>query len=211
MGGYTKEADRYPHDQSALLFIDPYNDFLSTGGKIWPLVADVAIQVGLLDNLRAVVTAVRGAGIRVFIVPHRRWEPGDFTRWDHATPYQVRSGEVQTFAKGTWGGEWHPEFAPQAEDILIKEHWGANGFANTDLDFLLKQNGIRRVILIGLIANTCVEGTARFATELGYHVTLVRDATAAFDKARMHAAHELNGPTFAHVILTAKELAAAIA
>jgi nicotinamidase-related amidase len=38
--------------------------------------------------------------------------------------------------------------------------------------------------------------------ELGYHVTLVRDATAAFTKEMMHAAHELNGPTFAHEILT---------
>ncbi|MCY1462913.1 hypothetical protein D9M71_807390 [compost metagenome] len=37
--------------------------------------------------------------------------------------------------------------------------------------------------------------------ELGYHVTLVRDATAAFSKEMMHAAHELNGPTFAHSIV----------
>jgi nicotinamidase-related amidase len=37
--------------------------------------------------------------------------------------------------------------------------------------------------------------------ELGYHVTLVRDATAAFSPEMMHAAHELNGPTFAHSIV----------
>ena len=46
--------------------------------------------------------------------------------------------------------------------------------------------------------------------ELGYHVTLVRDATAAFTKAMMHAAHELNGPTFAHLILTTAQLVAAL-
>jgi nicotinamidase-related amidase len=45
--------------------------------------------------------------------------------------------------------------------------------------------------------------------ELGYHVTLVRDATAAFARELMHAAHELNGPTFAHAIVTTKELIAA--
>jgi nicotinamidase-related amidase len=49
-----------------------------------------------------------------------------------------------------------------------------------------------------LLANTCTETTARYAQELGYHVTLVRDATAAFTKEMMHAAHELNGPTYAH-------------
>ena len=106
-----------------------------------------------------------------------------------------------TFAKGTWGGEWHPDFVPQDGDIIIQEHWGQSGFANTDLDFQLKQQGITHVIVIGLLANTCIESTSRFAMELGYHVTLVRDATAAFKKEMMHAAHELNGPTFAHEIL----------
>jgi nicotinamidase-related amidase len=51
------------------------------------------------------------------------------------------------------------------------------------------------VIVVGLLANTCIESTARYAMELGYHVTLVRDATAAFTHDMMHAAHELNGPT----------------
>ena len=46
--------------------------------------------------------------------------------------------------------------------------------------------------------------------ELGYHVTLVRDATAAFTREEMRAAHELNGPTFAHAILTTKELISAL-
>ena len=64
------------------------------------------------------------------------------------------------------------------------------------------------MIVIGLLANTCIESTGRFAMELGYHVTLVKDATAAFSKDRMYAAHELNGPTFAHAILTTEELLA---
>ena len=47
-------------------------------------------------------------------------------------------------------------------------------------------------------------------TELGYHVTLVRDATAAMQPDMMHAAHELNGPTFAHAIVTTDELIASL-
>ena len=42
--------------------------------------------------------------------------------------------------------------------------------------------------------------------ELGYHVTLVRDATAAFTREQLRAAHEINGPTFAHAIVTTREL-----
>ncbi len=74
----------------------------------------------------------------------------------------------------------------------------------------MKQKGITHVIVVGLLANTCIESTARFAMELGYHVTLVRDATAAFSHEMMHAAHELNGPTYAHSILTTDEVIAAL-
>jgi nicotinamidase-related amidase len=88
-----------------------------------------------------------------------------------------------------WGGEWHPDFVPQAGDVVVKEHWAQSGFANTDLDFQLKQHGVTHVVAVGMLANTCIESTSRFAMELGYHVTLVRDATAAFSHEMMHAAH----------------------
>ena len=117
---------------------------------------------------------------------------------------------MQTFARGAWGGEWHPDFAPQPGDILVKEHWGGSGFANTDLDVRLKQQGIIQVSVIGLLANTCIETTSHFAVELGSHVTLVTDATAAFSQEMMHAAHALNGPTFTHAIVTTTELVAAL-
>jgi nicotinamidase-related amidase len=44
--------------------------------------------------------------------------------------------------------------------------------------------------------------------ELGYHVTLVKDATAAFSQEAMHAALEINGPAFAHAILTTSAVVA---
>ncbi|MFY0732494.1 isochorismatase family cysteine hydrolase [Pseudomonas sp. NFX15] len=200
----------YPAERTGLLLVDPYNDFLSEGGKIFPMIQEIATEVGLLDNLRATVAAARKANIQVFYVPHRRWEPGDYDNWDHPNPTQRLVQQRHTFEKGEWGGEWHPDFVPQAGDIMIKEHWAQSGFANTDLDFQLKQQGVTHVIIIGLLANTCIESTSRFAMELGYHVTLVRDATAAFSKEMMHAAHELNGPTFAHEILTAAEVGMAL-
>jgi len=200
----------YPMGRTGVLLVDPYNDFLSEGGKLWPMLKDIATEVELLGNLSAIVSTARTAGIQVFIVPHRRWEPGDYEDWDHPNPTQRAVQKRQTFAKGSWGGDWHPDFVPKAGDIVIKEHWAQSGFANTDLDFQLKQHGITHVILIGLLANTCIESTGRFAMELGYHVTLVRDATAAFRKEMMHAAHELNGPTFAHAILKTNDLIAAI-
>ncbi|MCC8964728.1 cysteine hydrolase [Bradyrhizobium sp. Pear76] len=200
----------YPRERTALLLVDPYNDFLSEGGKVFPRIKPIADEVGLLDNLRQLDRAIRAADIQVVIVPHRRWEPGDYEGWDHPNPSQRLIMQRHSFARGEWGGEWHPDFAPKPGDLVAAEHWGQSGFANTNLDFLLKQKGITHVIVVGLLANTCIESTARFAMELGYHVTLVRDATAAFSHDMMHAAHELNGPTYAHSILTTTEAIAAL-
>lgn len=200
----------YPSDRSGLLLVDPYNDFLSEGGKLYGHAKSVADAVGTLIHLREVVAAARAAGIRVFYVPHHRAEPTDFSGWDHPSPYQLGGHEAQVFAAGSWGGEWHPDFVPEPGDVMIKEHWGSSGFANTDLDVQLKQRGVRKIVLVGMLANTCLETTAKFGVELGYHVTLVRDATAAFSPEAMHAAHEINGPTYAHAILTTSELCAAL-
>src|SRR5262249_47764890 len=52
----------YNPTRSGLLFVDPYNDFLSEGGKLWPRVKGVGEQVGLIENLKAVVKTVRREG-----------------------------------------------------------------------------------------------------------------------------------------------------
>lgn len=196
----------YPAETTALLLLDPYNDFMSEGGKLYGWLKDVADEVDCWGNLRKVLAAVRAAGIQVFVVPHHRWREGDYANWKAMNPSQIISNDMQVFAAGTWGGEWHPEFGPKPGDVVITEHWSQSGFANTDLDAQLKQHGIQKIVVVGMIANTCIESTSRFGMELGYHVTLVKNATAAFSSEAMHAAHAINGPTFAHAILTTDEL-----
>ena len=203
-------TQRYPSDRTGLLFVDPYNDFLSEGGKLYGQAKPVAETTGTLRNLRDVLAAVRAAGVRVFYVPHHRAQPMDFDGWNHPSPYQLGAHAAQVFAAGSWGGEWHPDFVPEPDDVMIREHFGSSGFANTDLDVQLKQFGVDKIVLVGMLANTCIETTAKFGMELGYHVTLVRDATAAFSPEAMHAAHEINGPTYAHAILTTREICAAL-
>lgn len=200
----------YSASDTGLLFVDPYNDFLSEGGKMWPAIKEVAATQNLLAHLKEIMSAVRAAGIQVFVVPHHRFEPGDCSKWQNASPYQQSTAKLAPFAKGSWGGEWYPDFSPQKGDEVAHEHWGQSGFANTDLDMLLKQYGIRKVIIIGLLANTCIESTARYAMELGYQVTLVTDATAAFSSEMLHAAHKLNGPTFATAIVSTADLIACL-
>ena len=197
---------KYDAARTGLLLVDPYNDFLAPEGKLWPFAQEVAESVNMLPHLHAIMDTVRAAGIQVFFVPHHRWEPGDYQRWRHPNPSQLAAARRQSFAKDSWGGTFHDDFQPQAGDVIVKEHWAQSGFANTDLDHQLKEHGIEKIVLVGMLANTCIESTGRFGMELGYHVTLVKDATAAFSQEAMHAAHNINGPTFAHEILNTSEL-----
>jgi nicotinamidase-related amidase len=203
-------VETYDPAHTAVLLVDPYNDFLSEGGKSWPRLERVAHEVGLLDHMRAVIAGARQAGVRVVFVPHRRWQPGDYEDWMHPSPSQRSIMAHQNFARDSWGGEFHPDFQPHSDDVLAYEHWSSDGFADTDLDLQLRQRGITHVIAIGVLANTCIECTSRAASERGYHVTLVRDATAAFQPEMMQAAHEFNGPTYANAILAASELLGAL-
>jgi nicotinamidase-related amidase len=201
----------YVANRTGLLLIDPYNDLLSEGGRLWPQLQAVAEAVGLLEHLRALVAAARHAGVLVLYVPHRRWKEGNYDGWRHPGPWQTLIDRSAVFADDTWGCDWHSDLMPQPGDVVVQQHWGQDGFANTDLDFQLKQLGIEKIIVVGAVANTCVEATARCGAEQGYHVTLVRDATAAFSMEAMRAAHDINGPTFAHAILTTDAVIASLA
>lgn len=190
---------------TGLLHVDPYNDFISDRGKLWPRARETIEQVGLLQHTRELIAGAQRVGLRRFIVPHRRWRPGDYEDWSHPSPTQRSIGAVKLFAAGEWGGEFRDEFAAREDDVVIAEHWGSSGFANTDLDMRLKQNGITHVAFIGMRANTCIDTTARFAQELGYHVTLIRDAIGAFSWDEMTTTFDINAPTYAHAIVTTRE------
>jgi ureidoacrylate peracid hydrolase len=196
----------YAKQITALLVIDPFNDFISEGGKVWDRLKAVAEANGCVPNMLEVLHAARKAGFRVFYVPHRRYRPGDYETWKYVAPIQKAAWSRRTFEYGTWGGEFRSEFAPQSGEIVVQEHWCSSGFANTDLDLQLKKHGMHRLIVIGLIAHTCVEATVRFAAELGYEVTVVKDATASYSDREMHAALEVNIPNYANAILTTKEI-----
>jgi nicotinamidase-related amidase len=192
---------------TALLVIDPYNDFISEGGKIWDRLRDVAEANQCVPHMMQVLDAARKSGIRVFYALHHRYRPGDYETWKYIAPIQKAAWSRKTFEYGTWGGEIRREFEPRPGEIVAQEHWCSSGFANTDLDLQLKKHGIHQLIVVGLIAHTCVEATVRYAAELGYEVTVVRDATASFSEVEMHAALDVNIPNYASGLVTTDEVA----
>ncbi len=142
---------------------------------------------------------------------HHRYRQGDYESWTYIAPIQRLAWRNKSFEYGAWGGEFRTEFVPRPGEIVTSEHWCSSGFANTDLDLQLKKHGIHQLIVIGLIAHTCIEATVRYAAELGYDVTVVRDATADYSDEMMHAALDINIPNYASAVVNTAEIVASIA
>jgi nicotinamidase-related amidase len=157
-----------------------------------------------------ILNAARKAKLQVFYAMHHRYRPGDYESCKYIAPVQKAAWKSKAFEYGTWGGEIRAEFVPQPGEIVATEHWCSSGFANTDLDLQLKRHGIHQLTVVGLIAYTCLEATVRYAAELGYDVTVIKDATADYSDAEMHAALDVNIPSYASAIVTTAEIVASI-
>ncbi|MBV9339797.1 MAG: cysteine hydrolase [Acidobacteria bacterium] len=200
----------FEKELTALLVIDPYNDFISEGGKFWDRMRNVAEANNCVPHMLQVLNAAREAGLRVSYALHHRYRVGDYESWKYIAPIQRVNLRTKSFAYGTWGGEIRSGLEPKGGDVVAQEHWCSSGFANTDLDLLLKKHGIHKLIVIGMIASTCVESTIRFAAELGYEATVVKDAIADSSNEKMRSALEINLPNYATAIVATEEVVNAL-
>jgi nicotinamidase-related amidase len=65
-------------DRTGLLVVDPCNDFISEGGKLWPRVREVVEANGCIPHMIQILKAARSAAVRIFFSPHHRWRSGDY-------------------------------------------------------------------------------------------------------------------------------------
>jgi hypothetical protein len=82
----------YDKQLTALLVIDPYNDFISEGGKVWGRLKAVAEANRCIPHMLQVLNAARKAELRVFYALHRRYRPGDYESWGTSRPFRKRRG-----------------------------------------------------------------------------------------------------------------------
>ncbi|KZP14383.1 Isochorismatase hydrolase [Athelia psychrophila] len=171
---------------TAVILIDPYNDFLHPEGKFAHVLQSNLIAGDTVARLKDLVAAARGAKIPIYYGLHQQYEEGHYDGWKHM------------------GAGFYQGLEPQLSngDVVVSKHWNSSSFANTDLDYQLKQRDITNVVLAGLISETCFESTARYAYELGYHVTMIKDATAGIDPAAHEAAARLIWPKIAQEVTT---------
>ena len=200
----------FPVDKTALLVIDPVNDFLSEGGAAYELTKNTLKLHNMVDHLRKTIEGARAKGIPVLFGPMA------YTEDDYADEkLQKRSGinrmmfETKMFLAGSWGADFHPDIQPQPEDIVLLPHKTCDVF-RTDLPEQLQRMGITHLVIAGMAANLCCESTARHAIEDGYDVTMIKDAMGAASLPEYEAAVHLNLPLVSNAVITAEEFLQAL-
>jgi len=185
-------------NSTALLVIDPQNDFLSETGVVWDLVGEGVVKNQVVDKLSKLIAKAR----EVFYSPH--YYDKEFEAWKDNNPIDSLMFERKMFDRNSSGSEFHPELTPDDATIVCAPHKNLSGFHTSDVDIQLRKRGIKTIYLCGMSANLCVESHMRDAEEKGYNVIVINDATAAPGDAAYDAAL-VNFGFIAHESITAEE------
>lgn len=188
---------------TALVLIEYQNDFTTEGGAMHGAVSAVMKRTGMLERTQDVVAAVRRVGATVMHAPIAFAEGyGEIS----SNPYGILKGVVDggAFVKETWGAAIVDEIAPAPGDIVIEGKRGLDAFASTNLDFILRSNGITTIALCGFLTNCCVESTMRSGYERGYQVITLTDCVAATSIEEHDNAIKFDYPMFSRPMTAAQ-------
>jgi len=189
-------------NSTALLVIDPQNDFLAETGVVWDLVGEGVVKNQVVDKLAKLIAKARESGVAVFYSPH--YYDKEFEAWKDNNPIDSLMFERKMFDRNSSGSDFHPELTPDDATIVCAPHKNLSGFHTSDVDIQLRKRGIKTIYLCGMSANLCVESHMRDAEEKGYNVIVINDATAAPGDAAYDAAL-VNYGFIAHESITAEE------
>jgi nicotinamidase-related amidase len=174
--------------QTAVVFTDPQNDFLSPEGVTWGLVGKSVTANKTVENIEALFKVAKEHDIPIFISPHYYY-PTDHG-WQFEGALETAMHNIRMFDRvdplslegfeGS-GADWLEQYKPYINDgktVVASPHKVYGPEAN-DLVLQLRKRKIDKVILAGMSANLCVESHLRGLLEGGFEVAVVKDATAA--------------------------------
>jgi ureidoacrylate peracid hydrolase len=183
----TRDVPVQP-DQAALLFIDVQNFAAHREGAEFDGVSpeEFAQKYGwffdeldarVIPNMQAIQSACRTAGVEVM---YTTIESLTLDGRDRSLDYKITGFNVP---KGSWDGKVIDRIAPQGDEIVLPKS-SSSVFVSTHIDYILRNLGVKQIILSGLITDQCVESAIRDACDLGYLVTQVTDACLTYTQER---------------------------
>jgi len=189
---FTELSELVDPAHSALLVVDMQRDFCHPGGAFDRLGVDISMYPTVIPRIAKLVAGARAARVQVIyiqmtVLPGRKSESPAQIRFNLRMHLAEAGGEALGYtADGSVGQEILPELAPADGDLVVKKY-RSSGFWGTNLDLLLRSNGIKSVVVSGCTTEGCVESTARDALFNDYFVVVVEDCVASDDRAQHEA------------------------
>lgn len=184
---FDAEPYNLPFDpaSTALLIIDMQRDFLEPGGFGETLGNDVSLLRTTIEPCARVLAEARKSGIAVI---HTR--EGHRADLADAPPSKLARGGLEVgigdpgpmgriLVRGEPGHDIIPELAPIGGEPVIDKP-GKGAFYETDLDLILKNRGIRTLIVCGVTTEVCVHTTVREANDRGYECVVLADCVGSY-------------------------------
>jgi nicotinamidase-related amidase len=183
-----EEAMEIRPNDTALVVIDPQNDFLSPKGVTWGLVGESVQKNRTVEHIEQLFKKAKANDYDVFISPHYYY-PTDHG-WKFGGTVEKMMHEIKMFDRGGTlsldgfrgsGADWLEQYKPYIEDrkTIITSPHKVYGPESNDLALQLRKRGKSKVLLAGMSANLCVEAHLRELLEQGFEVAVIKDATAA--------------------------------
>ena len=178
---------------AALVLVDMQRDFVEPDGAMGRLGVDLGMYPPMRPRLAGLLEAARVAGVLVVHIqmsalPDRLSDSPAQMRFNLRMHAAVRAGgpPLRYTVEGTPGHEFVEELRPREGELVVPK-WRSSAFWGTNLNLLLRSNGIRSVIVTGCTTEGCVESTARDALFNDYYVVIVEDCVASDDRAQHDA------------------------
>lgn len=209
---FTELTELVDPAHTALLLIDMQRDFVASDGVFGALGIDLSMYresvpklVGLLQQARVASALV--VHVQNTALPNRLSDSPAQIRFNLRMHAGKRRDSLPLLysVEGTPGHDFVPELAPRAGELVVRKY-RSSGFWGTDLELLLRSNGIKTVVIGGCTTEGCVESTARDAMFNDLYVVIAVDCVASDDREQHEASLLLMRHRFD--VATAGEIAA---
>jgi len=151
-------------ENPAVIVVDMLNDFCHPEGSMF-----LPAGLEIVDNIRLLVDGAHAKGVPVIYMNdcHRKDKPeAEFAK---RAPHCI---------EGSWGARVIDELAPAGQDYCLPKR-RYSSFYQTDLNLVLRENGVRTCIICGVVTNICVRSTVHDAFFRGYQVVVPTDCVRA--------------------------------
>ncbi|MFY9587282.1 MAG: isochorismatase family protein [Actinomycetota bacterium] len=169
--------------RTALAVVDLQNDFADPAGSLYVLDGQNVVPFAN-GEIRAALDA--GAAV----IYSQDWHPPD-------TPHFEKDGGVWPVhcVRDTWGAAFHPDlYVDEEAPVVRKGTGGEDGYSAftvvdpttgdrspTELETLLRESGVERLVIVGLATDYCVKATALDGMEKGYATVVLREGIRSVD------------------------------